>query len=310
MTSVSTAVKSSSEFDKATDTRFIGQYNNASIYAGAADSVNDRYVASIVLDSVLRHFSTKYQQDPIAMNCFFLKKTDIGHLIVEITEIKMSSKGYCIVRASVKQRKDLSRPLGSIDDYEPNEWIEKLHSIITMGNMNSEKGLTMFTNSPQPPSTEHLVPFKYRWMGEHVNAKFDVRNASKEDFIGRPEVTQLIGFSDGRPVDSKSIPYYCDMFITPPALISEEVHGGPIWCPTMQMEVQFKAKVKKDTSQILAHFLAPNIINNRFDIDGQIWDEDGTLLALTRHQCLIVSWSRNTKNETSGKRIDATSSKL
>lgn len=42
MTSVSTAVKSSSEFDKATDTRFIGQYNNASIYAGAADSVNDR----------------------------------------------------------------------------------------------------------------------------------------------------------------------------------------------------------------------------------------------------------------------------
>ncbi|RCH96414.1 hypothetical protein CU097_011913 [Rhizopus azygosporus] len=38
MTSVSTAVGSSSEFDKATDTRFIGQCDNVSIYAGAADS--------------------------------------------------------------------------------------------------------------------------------------------------------------------------------------------------------------------------------------------------------------------------------
>lgn len=41
MTSISTTVVSPSHFDKATDTRFIGQCNNSSIYAGAADSVND-----------------------------------------------------------------------------------------------------------------------------------------------------------------------------------------------------------------------------------------------------------------------------
>ncbi|KAG1412322.1 hypothetical protein G6F58_008075 [Rhizopus delemar] len=91
------------------------------------------------------------------------------------------------------------------------------------------------------------------------------------------------------------------MFITPPALLGDSVHGGPIWCPTMQLEVQFKSKIR-NVSEIISHFLAHHIINNRFDIDGQIWDLQGNIIATTRHQCLIVPWSRNSKEEKKGTR--------
>ncbi|KAG1217740.1 hypothetical protein G6F68_021704 [Rhizopus microsporus] len=72
------------------------------------------------------------------------------------------------------------------------------------------------------------------------------------------------------------------MFIPPPIMLGEKVHGGPVWSATMQLEVQFKAKIKNDIKEVLTYFVAPHIINNRCDIDGQLWDRNGNILALTR----------------------------
>ncbi|KAG1045497.1 hypothetical protein G6F25_000753 [Rhizopus arrhizus] len=261
---------------------------------------NDGYVASIILGSIVDHFSTRHQTDPIAMNCFYLRKTVCGHLIIEIEEQKMNSKGYCVVSAVLKQ-KDVKLPLSTIRDYQPDEWTEKVHTVTTMGHIDSEQGLTVFTQNPQPPSLEHLVPFNYAFIGDKVSAKFDFHNFADDDRPGKPEINQVIQFIDARPIDFKSIPFWCDMFITPPALLGDSVHGGPIWCPTMQLEVQFKSKIR-NVSEIISHFLAHHIINNRFDIDGQIWDLQGNIIATTRHQCLIVPWSRNSKEEKKGTR--------
>lgn len=58
---------------------------------------------------------------------------------------------------------------------------------------------------------------------------------------------------------------------------------GPVWCPTMQLEVQFKRKPKPEDKEVLTSIVAPHIINGRFDCSGGVWDKDGTLLALTRY---------------------------
>ncbi|CAO3679609.1 unnamed protein product [Rhizopus stolonifer] len=233
------------------------------------------------------HFSTRHQTDPIAMNCFYLQKSTCSQVLVEITLLKMSSKGYCIVGASSKQRKDNKR-LSTLKDYNAQDWTEKVRTVIMMGNMDSEKGMTLFTDRPEPPLTEHCEPFEYVFMAEKVNCLYDTRYLAKEGKLGKAETTQIIGFSDGRSVDLESIPFWCDMYIGPSYLDEK----NPAWCPTLQMEIQFKSKIK-NTQQILVHFLVPHIINSRYDIDGQIWDMNGKLLALTRHQCLIVPWSKN-----------------
>lgn len=254
---------------------------------------------AIIIDSVLRYFSDKYQTDPVALNCFFFSKTIPGHLIIEIDELKMSRKGYCVVRAILKQRKDL-QALTDLDTYDRSQWTDKVQGIFTMGNMDNEEGVTHYYKNPTPPSDEHLKPYDYIFMGEFLNSKFDTRSFPTDDTTpGKPEVTQTMGFKDGRPIDFKSIPYWCDMFITPPTLLGPAVLDGPIWCPTMQLEVQFKRKPTGKT--ILGHYVAPHIINGRFDITGEIWNEQGEILALTRHQCLVVPWSRNTKDATMTK---------
>jgi hypothetical protein len=235
---------------------------------------------AIITDSVIKHFSTKYQTDPVALNCFFFNKTLPGNLILEIDELKMSKKGYCVIRCILKQRNDLAA-LTDITTYNPSEWSDKVQCIFTMGNMDNEQGPTYFYKNPTPPSQEHMEPYHYMFMGDFVNCTFDMRSFPKSDTEpGLPEVNQTMAFSDGRPIDFKSIPYWCDMFITPPTLLGPAVLNGPVWCPTMQLEVQFKRK--PTGHQILGHCVAPHIINGRFDITGEIYNQQGEILALTR----------------------------
>lgn len=238
------------------------------------------YVLGIIIDSVIRHFASKHQTDPIALNAFFFNKTIPGHLIIEIEELKMSRKGYCIVRAILKQREDL-QPLSNLTNYNPSEWKDKVQGVFTMGNMDSEEGVTHFHKNPSPPSLKNLTPYKYNFMGEFLDCQFDQSVFPKsESEAGKPEVTQIMAFTDGRPVDAKSVPYWCDMFITPPVLLGPAILGGPVWCPTMQLEVQFKRKCTG--KKVICHFVAPHIINGRFDITGDIFNENGEILALTR----------------------------
>lgn len=58
-----------------------------------------------MMNSVMHHYSKRYQKDAVAMNCFFTTKTTIGACVVEVEDIKKSSKGYCLSRVLLKQPK-------------------------------------------------------------------------------------------------------------------------------------------------------------------------------------------------------------
>ncbi|GAA5810033.1 hypothetical protein MFLAVUS_003449 [Mucor flavus] len=291
-----------SQFDEATATSYLGKTNRGTyVFSGEAkmewaigEVPNVSYVMSIITDSVLKVFEDKHQKDTVALNCFFFNKTLAGNLIIEIEELKMSRKGYCIARAVLKQTKGLDR-LSNLSSYDPSEWTDKVQTMFTMGNMDSEEGITCYHKRPVFSDLDKLEPFTYTFMSEFIDSKFETGSLPVNmDDSGTPEYTQLMNFKDQRPTDFKSIPYWCDMILPPPFLLGQDVLGGPVWCPTMQIEVQFK---KKPTGkQIVAHFITNHVINGRFDIDGQIWETNGDILATTRHQCLIVPWSRNTTN--------------
>ncbi|KAG2203011.1 hypothetical protein INT47_013227 [Mucor saturninus] len=270
-----------SQFDEATITSYLGKTERgAHVFTGVAST---RWSVGDV---------PNHQTDPVALNCFFFNKTLGGNYIVEIEELKMSGKGYCVVRAILKQTKDLTA-LDTVSSYQPSRWIDKVQGVFTMGNMDAEKGVTNLHKHPTPPPLDHLVPYEYIFMGEFVDAKLDTHILPVEDRTNQPELTQVIGFKDGREVDFKSMPYWCDMFLALPWLMGPTFLGGPIWCPTMQLEIQFK---KKPTGKkVVGHFLSRHIINGRFDVDGEVWNEQGEILAITRHQNLIVPWSRNVK---------------
>ncbi|KAI9028126.1 thioesterase-like superfamily-domain-containing protein [Phycomyces nitens] len=254
-----------------------------------------------MLDSVLQRYETLYQNHPIALNCFFLRKTIPGPVLIEIQDIKMSGKGYCLSRAVLRQLNNFDDPMPTnIDEYDPEMFNDKIQGVFTMGNMLNEQGVTSLHKPITPPSRENLTPFKYVFMGDLVDCKIDLSKFPKTDSngaqtSGEAETHHLISFTDKRAVDFKSMPYWCDMFISPAANLGKDVWGGDIWCATMQMEIQFKRI--PTGKEVFCSFITPHIMNSRLDLDGGIWDENNNLLAVTRHQCLALPFSRNTPKD-------------
>ncbi|KAI8137317.1 thioesterase-like superfamily-domain-containing protein [Fennellomyces sp. T-0311] len=292
-------------FDRATNTACVGTKDGLTLYTGSAiqewcigDVPHVRsYILAIITDAVLRHFEEKHQKDPIAMNGFFLHKSEVAPTVVAIQDLKTSRKGYCLVKAMLFQPKDKTTVLTSADDFDPELYKEKVHVIFTMGNMDGEEGVTHFHEPYQAPDRSIMEPYEYFFMGDYVEALLQKVVTDDESGRGAPVFNQSIKFKDGRDTDFKAIPYWCDMFIPPPVMLGEETLGGRVWCPTMQLEVQFKRRPA--CKEVISSIVAPHIINNRFDASGGIWDLDGNLIALTRHQCLIVPWSRNSKKDPS-----------
>lgn len=105
--------------------------------------------------------------------------------------------------------------------------MEKVHTIFTMGNMDAEKGVTYFHEPLQPPNRAVMEPYKHMYMGEYLDVLLD-KSSLPPDYkssSGKPEFHQSIRFADGRDMDFKSIPYWCDMFVTPPILLGWDFLG-------------------------------------------------------------------------------------
>lgn len=171
-----------------------------------------------------------------------------------------------------------------MNEYNPANYVKKTHTILTMGNMEKEKG-TNYIHTPlaaKPPSFDAMEPNQADFMSEFIDMHQDMSTYPQGDKPGIPEVHHCVGFSDGRPIDFKSLAFWSDMFIHPNYSLDQKILGGPRWCPTMQLEIQFKS-VPRNVNKVLASFAVPHIINNRFDLDGALFDQQGNLLAITRY---------------------------
>ncbi|KAF7728132.1 hypothetical protein EC973_006647 [Apophysomyces ossiformis] len=294
-------------FDKATNTKYLGKLpNGRSVYVGYTDKTwnvgeasSGGYVLSVMMDSILRHYANRYQKHPIAMNAFFLRKTTFGPVVLEIEDIKVSRKGYCLSRTMLKQPKDLKTVIDSLEAYVPEDYVENVYSVTTMGNMEQEEGPTHLHKPWLAPAERELEDFDFLFMNEHVKAKINKHNLPVpldadrgEEMPGKPEHDHVISFRDGRSVDFKSIPYWSDMLISPVSNLGRTVLDGDRWFATMQLELQFKAI--PTGNKILCSFMSSHLVNGRFDLDGALFDPQGNLLALTRHQVLALPWTRNT----------------
>lgn len=232
----------------------------------------------LILDSAINHFSQRHQVDPVALNCFFLNKTSPGHLIIEIEHVKMSSKGYCVIRASIKQTTDL-KPLKSIAHYKASEWKEKVLSIVTMGNLDAEDGITLYPNKLYAAAADTFEPYSLNFLMDVIDFKMKKLSFSKINTEAELPAVQHIGqFLDGEPLSFKSIPFWSDVFFRPPILFPNDRLESPVWCPTMQLEVLFKRKPTGRT--IYTQFMTHHTLNGRFDIMAELWNEEGDVLAV------------------------------
>ncbi len=103
--------------------------------------------------------------------------------------------------------------------------------------------------------------------------------------IGQPtgvaEMAGYLGFADGRPVDPLALLLMCDAM--PPALFNL---GGPVgWAPTVEYTVHVRGVPAPGPLRCVfrTHFLTGGFLEE----DGEAWDSDGRLVALSRQLGLV-----------------------
>jgi acyl-CoA thioesterase len=97
---------------------------------------------------------------------------------------------------------------------------------------------------------------------------------------GRPSVSGWARFPDGRPLDALSLLLFADAF--PPAIFNAGLPLG--WVPSLSLEVQVRKRPAKGWLRCV--FRTRFLTGDYLEEDGEIWDEDGDLVALSRQLAL------------------------
>jgi acyl-CoA thioesterase len=90
------------------------------------------------------------------------------------------------------------------------------------------------------------------------------------------------------PLDHELIAMYADSWWPAPFPRLQ----GPMLAPTLDLTIHFRGELPAaEHEQVLARFTASTSSRGFFEEDGQLWSEDGTLLAQSRQLALARPWS-------------------
>jgi acyl-CoA thioesterase len=98
---------------------------------------------------------------------------------------------------------------------------------------------------------------------------------------GNNEVTGWIRFADGRAPDPLSLLLFADAF--PPAVLDTEVTG---WVPTLELTVHVRARPV--AGWLRTRFRTRLLRDALLEEDGELWDDDGQLVAMSRQLALLL----------------------
>jgi len=92
---------------------------------------------------------------------------------------------------------------------------------------------------------------------------------------GHAEMSGWVRFIDGRPPDPASMPLFADCL--PPAIFNLI---QPAWTPTLELTVHVRTRPSPGWLQV--RFTTRYLQDGYLEEDGEIWDESGTLVGLSR----------------------------
>ena len=98
---------------------------------------------------------------------------------------------------------------------------------------------------------------------------------------GRAEMAGYLTFADGRPIDTLALLLVADAFA--PAVFNLDLDAG--WVPTVEMTVHVRGVPAPGPVRCM--FRTRYVSGGMFEEDGEIWDSDGQLVALSRQLALL-----------------------
>ncbi|NNC40329.1 MAG: thioesterase family protein [Acidimicrobiia bacterium] len=229
---------------------------------------NGGYLMAICLGAIGRELS---HPDPLTVTGHFLGRVTSGE--PAIVEVEVLREGRTLSTACARLLQGDK---------------ERLRMLATFGDLEAAEGPTHVTADPpeMPPPEECVQASPGREVLE-IFKRFDfalapeVAGGAMGMPVGRPEIGGWIRFADGREPDLASLALFADAL--PPTVLNLDRFG---WVPTIELTIHFRAKPAP--GWLRAWFVSRFLMESHVEEDGEIWDSEGNLVALSRQLARIL----------------------
>jgi acyl-CoA thioesterase len=199
--------------------------------------------------------------DPLTVTAHYLRPSAPGPVRIAVETIKVGRRFSTATARLTQAGKETARILA------------------TYGDLSSGGGPTHIAGAPPPlPPRDTLTPVRRDNVPDFAG-RFDMLSTNLSfvpgQAVGPAEVSGWLRFADRRPPDVHALGLIADAF--PPAAFHVLAPG---WVPTLELTVHIRARPASEWLRCV--FRTRFIFGGLLEEDGEIWDEAGTLVALSR----------------------------
>ncbi|MGH8913372.1 MAG: thioesterase family protein [Acidimicrobiia bacterium] len=211
---------------------------------------------------------------PVSVTSHFTRPLAAGPVQITTEAVKVG-RTFSTMRAVVAAESDSLSLLASFA--EP----EALHQEILYRN-------TRPPDVPSPDRCERIEPAVDGPLPPPLVAQFDERIHPEDTGplrgmpTGEPRMRGWFRLHDDEPIDAFALLLVADAF--PPAVFNADLPMG--WTPTLEMTTQIRAMPAP--GWLRCQFTTRFVIGGFLEEDGEIWDEAGNLVALSRQLALVA----------------------
>jgi acyl-coenzyme A thioesterase PaaI-like protein len=252
--------------------------------------------------------SSQNQPHTIAIHVDYLRRTEQGPVFFSVTDTKLGRQ-TSIIHISLSQGPAATQRR------------EEVICSITQSNLHTEEGLTLHTDyklTPPPPPVD-LVALKNdtdkNWARQKEMPFAKFRKASTKIQFHFPRAGQVRGLGDewvhlttGERFTNNTLGFIADMFAMPVESIrakdnpydinapkDESEKKALYWYPTVLLNIDIKKSLPEEGVEwLFSRVQAKQIKNGRMDLEIVILDQEGDIVALSHHVCLVLPAARNT----------------
>ncbi|MCB9599029.1 MAG: thioesterase family protein [Sandaracinus sp.] len=168
---------------------------------------------------------------------------------------------------------------------------ERVRTLVLCGDLDAFEGADHHESGPPElaapedcPRLSPDIPVAPRLLHE-VEARVDPSTAgfTKGETGNVPELRAWMRFTDGRATDTVALACFAD--VLPPT--SFNLLGVTGWVPTLELTTQIRRRPVP--GWIRARIVTRHFSRGHFEEDGELWDEAGNLVAVSRQRAMLLT---------------------